>query len=177
MERLVAWERIAAALLALGLAGNAAFFFLVVQPLAEAQRGQDQRLLTLQTHIRRLHGQGRALGAQIKTLGEVEAYREQFPERSGVARVGEELARVARGLNLKMPGITYQPEPVKDADLLRIRLSLAVEGEYGQVRRFLHELEKRRRYLVVERIGLSEQRGQARGSQVAMQLSLAGYFR
>ena len=177
MRGLAAWERIAAALLVVGLAANAAFFFLVVQPLAEARRGQDQRLLTLQTHIRRLHGQGRALGGQIKTLEKIETYREQFPERSGVAREGEELTRIARGLNLKMPGITYQSEPMKDVELLRVRLSLAVEGEYGQVRRFLRELEKRRRYLVVERIGLSEQRGQARISQVAMQLSLAGYFR
>lgn len=176
-RRLERWEGILGALLALALAGNVAGYILLVQPLLAAQRAQQQRLLTLQRQIRDLHGQGKALEAQVRTLEQAEAYREQLPERNRLVRVSDELARLADRLALKIPAVTYQPEAIKDADLLRVRLSMAVDGSYGQLRRFLHELEKRRPYLVVERMGLAEQRGQAQASQVSMQLTLAGYFR
>lgn len=175
--RVARWQWVAGAALALAVAGNVAGYVLLVQPLVAAQRGQQQRLLALQRKIRRLQGQGKALEAQLRTLEQAEAYREQLPERNRLVRVGGELTRLAETLALKLPAVTYQPEPMKDVELLRVRLTLGVEGPYGQVRRFLHELEKRRRYLVVERMALAEQRGQAHASQVAMQLTLAGYFR
>ncbi len=177
MPQLRAWERIAGAVLAAALVGNGAFYVLVVQPLAEGHRGHQARLLNLQQRIRALQGQEKTLKAQIETLEEVETYWGQFPERDGIVQVTRELTGIADSLGLRMPGITYQPEPIKGVALLRVRLSLAVEGPYGGVRRFLHELEKRRQYLVVERMALTEQRGQAQSRQVAMQLSLAGYFR
>lgn len=177
MQKPWAWERIAGTVLGLALAGNAAVYAMVVQPLAEAERGQQQRLLALQGKIRALQGEARALEAQLKALQEVQAYREKLPERRGLVRVTRDLAQIADTLALKMPGITYQPEALKDADLLRVKLTLAVEGRYEQVRLFLHEVEKRRQHLVVERMGLTEQRGPAQAGQVAMQLSLAGYFR
>ena len=171
------WEWIAGAVLAVAVTGNIAGYALVVQPLVEAQRGQQQRLLALQRQIRSLHGRGKALEAQLRTLEQAEAYREQFPERDRLVRVSGELARLAGALALKMPAVTYHPEELQDVELLRVRLTLAVEGPYGGVRRFLHELEKRRNYLVVERMGLAEHRGPAQASQVAMQLGLAEYFR
>ena len=175
--RIARWQVIAGAALALGVAGNVAGYALVVQPLIAAQREHQQRLLVLQRKIRALQGQAKTLEAQIRTLEQVEAYREEFPERNRLVQVGGELTRLAATLSLKLPSVTYQPEPIKDVDLLRVRLTLGVEGPYGQVRRFLHELEKRRRHLVVERMGLAEQKGQASAGQVAMQLTLAGYFR
>lgn len=175
--RIGRWEWIAGAVLALAVAGNVVAYTLVVHPLLEAQRGQQRRLLALQRRIRALHGQGKALEEQVRALEQADAYWDEFPERNQLVRVSGELTRLAGTLGLKMPAVSYQPEPMQEVELLRVRLTLAVEGPYGQVRRFLHELEKRRRYLVVERMGLAEQRGQAQASQVAMQLTLAGYFR
>ncbi len=177
LRRLERWEWILGAALAVAVAANIAGYALIVRPLVEAQRGQQQRLLALQRQIRTLHARGKALEGQLRTLEQAEAYREQFPERDRLVRVSGELARLASGLALKMPTVTYRPEEMQDVDLLRVRLTLGVEGPYGGVRRFLHELEKRRNYLVVERMGLAEQRGPAQASQVAMQLGLAGYFR
>ena len=159
MARLAGWERVAAALLTLAFAGNAGVYVFVLQPLQETQRAQQQHLLAVQARIRALQGQARALEAQVKALQQVEAYWEQFPEREALAGVTGELTRIAERLGLKLPAVTYQPEPLKEARLLRVRLTLGVEGRYEQLRRFLYELEKRRQYLVVERLGLSEQRG------------------
>ena len=171
------WQAILGGALALVLAGNVVFYLQGVQPLIEARQGHAQRLLALQAKVRGLQAQGETLEAQIETLKEAEEFRLQFPERNQVVRVGGELKQVAANLALRMPSIAYQPDPSKDADLLRVKLTLSVEGTYEQVRRFLYELEKRRQYLVVEQMGLTEQRGQAATSQVAMQLGLSGYFR
>jgi Tfp pilus assembly protein PilO len=157
--------------------GNVLFYLQGLQPLIEARQGHSQRLLALQGKIRALQAQGEALEGQMETLQEAEEFRLQFPERNQVVRVGGELKQIAATLGLRMPSIAYQPEPSKDADLLRVKLNLSVEGTYEQVRRFLYELEKRRQYLVVEQMGLTEQRGQASTSHVAMQLGLSGYFR
>ncbi len=177
MRRVARWEWIAGAALAIAVAGNAAALALAVRPLVGAQRGQQQRLLALQRKVRGLQGSDQALEAQLRALEEAEAYRERFPERSRLVVVSGELTRLAEMLALKMPTVSYQPEPLKAVDLLRVRLTLGVEGPYGQVRRFLHELERRRQYLVVERMALAEQKGNAQAGQVAMQLTLAGYFR
>jgi type II secretion system (T2SS) protein M len=164
--------------LAVVVAANVIAYAAIIRPLAVAQSSHHQRVLALQGQIRALQAQGRNLEAQVRTLEEAEAYHQEFPERGQLAPVGVELARLAQGLGVSMPGITYQPEPQKGSDLVRVHLTLSVDGPYGQVRRFLHELEKRRHYLVVERMGLAEHAGAAtRGNQVAMQLSLAGYFR
>ena len=176
MKRLVTWQGILGAVLALVVAGNVGFYTLVVQPLSERQREHVQRLLALQGQLHGLKTRTNALKAQIKTLKEVEEYRRKFPERNSVVRVSGELKQVAETLSLKLPSITYQPETVKDVDLFRVRLTLSVEGAYNQVRHFLHELENRRQYLVVEQMGLSD-RGQGPANQVGMNLSLAGYFR
>lgn len=177
MKRLLHWQGILGAALALLVAGNVVFYLQVVQPLIETRRGHGQRLLALQAKVRGLHAQGEALEAQIETLAEAEEFRQEFPERNQIVRVGGELKQIAATLALKMPSIAYQPDPRKDADLLRVKLTLSVEGTYEQVRRFLYELEKRRQFLVVEQMGLTEQKGQASASQVAMQLGLSGYFR
>lgn len=175
--RIARWEWVAGAVLALAVGGNIGAYVLVVQPLMEAQRGHQERLLALQRRIRSLQGQGKGLEAQVRALEQADTYWEEFPERNRLVRESGELARLAETLGLKMPAISYQPEELKDVDLLRVKLSLGVEGPYRQVRRFLHELEKRRHYLVVERMALAEQRGQAQAGQVAMQLTVAGYFR
>lgn len=177
MPHLARWQWILGASLALVAAGNAAFYAAVVLPMAETQRGHHQRVLVLRRQILDLQERSRTLEAQLKTLRDVEAYREELPERNQLVWLSGELTKLAGALGVKMPGVTYQPEPMADVDLLRVRLNLAVEGSYAQVRRFLHELEKRRRYLVVERMGLAEQRGAAPTNHVAMQLTLAGYFR
>lgn len=167
-----------AALLLMGAAGNLAFHFGVTRPLAAAQQGHHQRLVALRRQILALQDQGRTLEGQLRTLRDLETYRGQLPGRDRMVHLGEELTRLAETAGVRMPGVTYHPEPVAEVDLLRVRLTLGVEGPYAQVRRFLHELEKRRRYLVVERMALGEQRGTSAGANhVTMQLNLAGYFR
>jgi Tfp pilus assembly protein PilO len=171
------WEWGLGVALGLIVAGNLAFYMVRVGPLLAAQAGQAERLLTLQRRIRDLKAQGQILEAQVKALENVETFRTGLPPRSGVVRVSGELHRLAAASGVTVPGVGYQPEPMKDADLLRVKMTLTVEGPYANVRRFLHEVETRRRYLVVERMGLADQRSAMKGGQVAMQLTLAGYFR
>jgi hypothetical protein len=177
MPALARWEWRLGMVLALAVAGNILVYLAVVRPLEASQEGHHHRILALRRQILALQEQGRTLGAQLKTLQDVEDYREGLPERNWLVGLSGELTALAESLAVRMPGITYQPEPLAEVDLLRVRLSLGVEGSYAQVRRFLHELEKRRRYLVVERMGLGETKGTTPTNHVAMQLSLAGYFR
>ena len=171
------WERALGMALGVLILGNAAFYLGATRPLEMMQAGQGERLLSLQRTIRDLRVRGKAFEEQVRVLQEVEAFHAGFPKRRGLVRVTNDLHRLAAAAGVSVPGVSYQPEPLKEAALFRVKLTLSVAGPYAGVHRFLHEVEKRRQHLVIERMALAEQRGQATANQVAMQLTLAGYFR
>jgi hypothetical protein len=53
-------------------------------------------------------------------------------------------------------------------------MQMGVEGTYEKLRRFVYELEGMRRFLVIERLALREQKG---ASALQVQLQLAMYLR
>jgi Type II secretion system (T2SS), protein M subtype b len=70
--------------------------------------------------------------------------------------------------------VTYAPSEMKEASLIKLVVTMGVEGTYGKIRRYLYELEGMRRFLVIERLSLRDSKG---SSDVQVQLQLALYLR
>jgi hypothetical protein len=70
--------------------------------------------------------------------------------------------------------VDYKPSEIKDAGLTKVTVSMAVDGSYAKIRRYLYELEAMRRYLVIERMQLRDPKGT---SELQVQLQLALYVR
>lgn len=166
-------ERGLALTAALLLAGNAAFFLLGSAPAQQDLRTLDERLRSLQVRIRTLRLEERGAEAMLASFRDVEEYRRSFPPLSQMVPVLERLADLAARHALKVPSTEYRPAEEKEAGLTRLTVSLGLEGNYEQVRRFLYELEKRRRSLVIEALSLRDAPSR---DQVHVRLQLAAYF-
>lgn len=171
--KLTPLERGLALVTALLLVANGGFLGLGTVPAQQGLRSRDERLRVLQARIRALRLEERGADGMLASFREVEEYRRSLPPLSEMVPVLERLADLAARHALKVPSTEYRPAEDKEAGLTRLTVNLGLEGNYGQVRRFLYELEKRRRSLVIEALSLRDAPSRDR---VHVQLQVAAYF-
>ena len=156
------------------VAANALVLALLLLPAREERARQEDHLLGLQRRIRGLQHDTQTTEGLVTTLKQVEAFGQGFPSRADLVGLIERLTRQARSLAIEVPSISYRPSEVKEAGLTKVTVQMGVEGAYGKIRRLLFELERMRRFLVIERVALRDPKGTA---QLQMDLQLAVYLR
>jgi hypothetical protein len=161
------------AVLGLLVANGVVFAFLVL-PAHRQQQEQEQQVLDVQRRIRTLQREGESSEAVLAAFREVDEFGQGFPSRTALMGVIGQLPRLARSLGVDAPTVDYRPAEVKDAGLMKVTVTMMVEGTYGKIRRYLYELEAMRRNLVIERLMLRDPKGT---SDLQVQLQLAVYFR
>jgi len=85
------------------------------------------------------------------------------------------LAQLAKKRDLSIPSVDYQPEKFDSKDFQRIILTFSIGGPYGQVRRFLDDLERSNPFLVIEELTLA--RSKKERSDLDLQLRASMYLR
>jgi Tfp pilus assembly protein PilO len=173
-------RRLLFALLLVVLAANAAV-------LLSYRTFYDERLRALvveQADLERRRDEARrkaeeTAAAERKLFDTQAALTSFFTETLGerekkIASLIEELYATTRGVGLRPDVIGYQSvdEPGTDS----LTMSFTVEGPYRDVKRLLSELESSKRFLVVERVGLSGGSPDDPDS-VRVQLTVTNYFR
>ncbi len=150
---------------------NALVLVLLLIP-ARAQRSeQENRLLDLQRRIRTLQRETQSKEGTLTALREVDEFAQGYPPRAELVSLVGRLTKEARDLALQVPSVSYRPEALKDADLTRVTLTMGVQGSYGNIRRYLYELEGMGRQLLIERLSLRDSKGTA-ALDVQLQVSL-----
>jgi Tfp pilus assembly protein PilO len=147
--------------------------FLLLPARAERTRQEDE-LLDLQRRIRALQHESQSTGSQLEAVKEVEAYGQGFPPRAELVGLIERLTQQARTLAVDVPSVDYSSTEVKEAGLTKVSVHMGVQGAYGKIRRLLFELERMRRFLVIEQVTLHDPSGEA---QLQLNLQLALYLR
>ncbi len=163
------WQLVAA----LALLNALAAVFLIL-PAREGRVRQEDQLLDLQRRIRTLAREGQSSESLAEGLQQVEEFERGFPARDEAVDVKARLAKLARGLAVEIPSVSYTPSEVKEADLVKLTVAMTVQGSYPKLRRYLYELEGMRRHLVIERLALRDPQGSA---ELQLQLQLAVYLR
>lgn len=122
---------------------------------------------------------GRDLIARYKTYQqtheEVTSLISQATAREDLPKVVTTLASWAKRRGLRIPEVNYQPEKLDLKDFQKVGLSFSISGPYGDVRRFLDDLERSSPFLAVESLSLGRARGEE--GQLEMQVKLAAYLR
>jgi Tfp pilus assembly protein PilO len=155
------------------VANGLAFLFLVL-PARDQRLGQEQQLLDLQRRIRGLQREGESGEVVLAAFREVEEFAQGFPPRADLVGLIGRLTRLGRSVAVNIPTVDYKPSEIKDAGLTKVTLTMAVEGTYNKIRRYLYELEAMRRHLVIERVTLTDPKG---NSELQVQLQLSVYVR
>lgn len=160
---------------------NLGFFLLVVQPARARIRQEEAQVQELRGRVRRLQREGRAEAALLTAWRQAEEFRAGFPSRAALVDFLGGLTRLANRVGVEVPSVNYTPEAAKDREkaegrdgLVRLAISMGVEGTYPRIRRFIYELEKMRRHLVIEELNLQDPRG---ANQLQLKLTMAAYFR
>lgn len=170
---------LAAAAALVGL--NLGLFLLVVQPARARIRQEEAQVQELRGRVRRLQREGRAEAALFAAWRQAEEFRAGFPSRASLVDFLAGLTRLANRVAVEVPSVKYQPGGAKEREgpdgrdgLVRLTISMGVEGTYPRIRRFIYELEKMRRHLVIEELNLQDPRG---ANQLQLKLTMAAYFR
>ena len=163
VRRIVAEHRRAVWLIAGALLLNAGLLALVVLPLSQKVRGGEQQS---QSAIQELSGARRDFNAARATVtgkGQADSelkkfYQEVLPQdQSGARRILYlSIDQLAHKSNLKVVRYNFDLESDRRSDLQKLSMTLNLEGEYNNIRRFIHQLETSPEFRVLESVALAQ---------------------
>ncbi|MBA2304883.1 MAG: hypothetical protein H0W08_19940 [Acidobacteria bacterium] len=165
------------------LVANAAVFALVVYPLARkvalGEQDADVAMMAL-TNARRDHANARAtVTGKAQADTELQTFYGDVlpPDLSGARRITYlPIDRLAREASLRVERQTFDTAAIRDSDLARCTLTAVLTGEYREIRRFIHQLETRPEFIVIENVNLAQNENEtSRGITVTLQI--ATYYR
>jgi Tfp pilus assembly protein PilO len=156
------------------LVANALVLLFLYLPTQRAQHTLETRVRDLERNVRSLQQEGRSSEKLLTAMREAEEFSRGFPPRAELVGLMTRLTKLASSLALDVPTTNYAPSEVKDTGLTKVTVQMAVGGTYEKLRRFVYELEGMRRFLVIERLSLSDQKA---AGTLQVQLSLAMYLR
>jgi hypothetical protein len=165
------------------LVANAAVFALVVYPLARkvalGQQDADAATLAL-NNARRDYANARAtVTGKAQADTELQKFYKDVlpPDLSGARRITYlPIDRLAREANLRVERQTSDTASIRDSELARFTQTAVLTGEYRDIRRFIHQLETRPEFIVIENVDLSQNENEtSRGITVTLQI--ATYYR
>lgn len=99
----------------------------------------------------------------------------QIPEWGEFTRVMGEIYTKAERLNLMVESATYRSETIKDSNLVKVTVSTPVTGSYGEIKRFIYELETSPRLFIIQDLSLGS--GKAEEGDVSLKLTIAVHFK
>jgi len=182
-SRILAEKRSLVWPLALVLIANAVVYALVVYPLAQKVAMGEQEATAANFALltaRREHANARAT---VTGKGQADAELKKFysdvlpPDLSGARRITYlPLEHLAEESNLRLERQALSPDERSQGGLAKLTTTATLTGEYRDIRRFLHRLETRPEFIVLENVDLSQNASEmSRGITVTVQV--ATYFR
>jgi hypothetical protein len=161
---------------------NAAAYLLVVYPLSLRVSATEQRKQAADVQFaaaQREYASSRAM-LTSKDRADVELrkfYGEVLPaDLAGARRITyARLAQLAKNADLQYERRSYEPDANYDGSLQKVKITMVLEGEYRNVRRFIHDLETAPEFVVIEDVALAE--GAEPNAPLILTLQLATFFR
>jgi Tfp pilus assembly protein PilO len=81
-----------------------------------------------------------------------------IPRTRGVTAIRLELESLANDLQVQRRDFTYDYTDLEDLNLQQFTLSVPVEGNYRNIRRFINSIERSEHFLILDRVDLSSEK-------------------
>ena len=167
---------------AAGLALNVLLFAGVVYPLEVSVRGAEQRAQVAASGLAAAQWEDQSarglVQGKTRTDSDLQSfYRDVLPTSLASARsiTYLRLEQLAEQHHLHSASRSADPEASPKGALRRVRITMMLEGNYDDVRRFIYELETGTDFIVIDSVTLT-QPGEA-GAPLALALNLSTYYR
>ncbi len=179
--RVIVEKRTIVAVLAIAVVANLAAYLFAVYPLKtrvatgearalsvmQAQRVAERELATARTT---------QAGKQAAEVQLQKFYHQVLPANFAVARRAAyvRLAQLAAESNLRYQGQRADEEHDKESRLAKLKLTIVLDGNYQDVRRFIHAVETAPEFLVIDNMALTT-RNEV-NSPLILTLTVSTYF-
>jgi hypothetical protein len=182
VRRVLREHRLAVVVLVVALAANVAADWGFVYPLARRVADADNRAARADRALRDARREFEAARGVATSKERAEAelktfYADVLPaDLSAAHRLTYlSLAQLARASNLRIVRRTAAEGHERGSGLDHLRIDLVLEGQYEDVRRFVHQLETSRDFVIIDYVALDQARdGQ---STLVLKLQLSTYYR
>ena len=182
IRRIIAEHRRAVWLIAAGLVLNAALLILVVLPLSRKVTGGEQQSHGAMMELASARREFNAARATVTGKGQADSelkkfYQDVLPlDQSGARRILYlSIDQLAHKSNLTVVRYNFDLDSDRRSDLQKLSMTLNLEGEYNNIRRFIHQLETAPEFRVLESVALAQGEEGERGLIVTALVST--YFR
>jgi Tfp pilus assembly protein PilO len=182
LKRIVIEKRWLMLPIAVAFVANALVYGLVVYPLhASVARGQARAReadRVLQAAEREqasaaatVTGKDRAQVAITKFYGEILPANQSAASRLMYLR----LAQMARDCSLRYERRTLETDRIRESSLQTLKMTMALEGSYEDIRRFIYQIESSQPFVIVENVALGQ--GREPNGPLVLTLELSTFFR
>jgi hypothetical protein len=168
--------------LGIALAVNALIYLVAVMPLSAKVAAAEQRARQAAMEAQRgeaLYAEARAVIAGKERADEElkKFYTSVLPaDLTGARRITYlRLAQLADRARLRYERRTVTAERDPESTLSKLNMTMVLEGEYANVRRFIHDLETAPEFLVIEDVALAQ--GQEGNGPLVLTLEVSTYYR
>jgi Tfp pilus assembly protein PilO len=163
---------------AAGLALNVILFAGVVYPLRASMLSAEQRQRTAAAQLLLAEREDQAASGLVQGKSKADAalqgfYRDVLPATLASARniTYLRLQQLADKHHLERPNLSFDPEPNPKGALRRVRVTMALQGSYDDIRRFIYELEKGTDFIVIDDVMLVQNNEPGGALQLTLNLS------
>jgi len=158
---------------------NLAFYVVFVQPSSSTYAQlSDETQPFEKVNAKRdvVEKQESFLGAVEGTTDDLKDLRENIlaTRDQRLVAVQQELARLCDQFGIDLNTVGYDSELLPAEELDRLSMIVPLEGNYANLRKFLHAVETSDKFLIVERVSLAQ--GKVGGQQLSLSIQLATYF-
>jgi len=165
-----------------GLVLNALFYVLAVYPLSARVRSVESRQQTADLALRAAEREDAAASLALLGRDRTDAalqafYKDVLPTSFADARQSTylRLSQLAEQHGLQQSRRSTEPEQDNDAALARLRITMSLQGDYEDIRRFIYQVESGTDFIVIDNIALRQ--GAEQGSPLTLDLGLSTYYR
>jgi Tfp pilus assembly protein PilO len=166
-------------LIALGL--NVLAYFAAVRPMASRSAGAADRATVAATARRAAERELRLakdlVNGKARADEELNAfYQKVLPvDLPGARRMTySSLPALAKRTNVRYETRRFDtPEPGKNARLAQLVIRMVLQGQYGDIRRFIYELERAPEFVIIDDVNLTEG---ADADALTLRIDLSTYF-
>jgi Tfp pilus assembly protein PilO len=165
-----------------GLALNIVLYVGVVYPLTVRERSAEQREQAAAAQLQAAERQDAEARATVLGRDRTESalsafYRDVLPESLPRARqiTYLPLAKLAEQHNLDLEHRRYDVDKNSQGSLARLRSTMALRGDYANIRRFIYQVESGSDFVVIDSVALAQ--GADPGSPLTLTLELSTYYR
>ena len=161
---------------------NVVLFIAVVYPLRARARRAEARAATAAQELRAAErddadARGITEGRDRTQVALNAFYKDVLPASHAQARQATflRLTQLAEQHHLQPSRRSTDPTQSKDSNLARLEISMTLQGNYDDIRRFIYHVETGSDFIVIDSIALRQ--GEEVGSPLTLALELSTYYR